>query len=70
MQDDYDLSFLDVTDLKTLSESEMDRRNKYWASRTANERLQELQRLRVAEYGKAANGPMKKVLTFVPRDWK
>lgn len=65
MQDDNDLSFLDVTDLSTLSETEMDRRNKYWASRTANERLQELQRLNIAKWGEKAFGPMKKTLVWV-----
>ncbi|CAN5491630.1 hypothetical protein BH10ACI2_BH10ACI2_08760 [soil metagenome] len=45
------LSFLEVTDLDTLTREQMDRRNAYWGSRTPNERLQEMMRLNRAKWG-------------------
>jgi len=51
MSDEEDMSFLDVTDLETLTREEMDRRNAYWASRTCNERLREMMRLNIAKWG-------------------
>jgi hypothetical protein len=64
-----DSPFPDVKDPDALSVEDRERYLEYWASRTPNERLSELQRLRVAKYGDAANTPIKKVLEVVKVDW-
>lgn len=46
-----DMSFLEVTDLDTLSRDQMDRRNRYWASKTTEERFGEMMRLNIAKWG-------------------
>lgn len=63
--DEEDLSFLNVTDLDTLSKEEGYRRNEYWASKSVGERLAEMQRLNIAKWGEKAFGPMKKTLVWV-----
>jgi hypothetical protein len=55
-----DSPFPDVKDPDALSVEDRERYLEYWASRTPNERLSELQRLRVA---------IKKVLEVVKVDW-
>lgn len=62
--------FPDVADPEALSSEGREAYLSYWASRIPAERLREIQRLRVARYGEAANGPMVKVLRVVKRDWK
>ena len=51
MTDDEDMSFLEVTDLGTLSREQMDRRNAYWASRSTEECWGEMMRLNRAKWG-------------------
>jgi len=62
-----DLSFLYALDPSTLSDELRQKRNEYWASRTHGERLEELQRIRTAIYGDAANAPIKKVIEIIKR---
>ena len=60
MADDEDLSFLNVTNLDDLTREEADRRSAYWASKTFEERLGEMQRLNFAKWGEKALGRMDK----------
>lgn len=65
MSDLKDLSFLNCSDPEELNEKDRDRYLFYWASRTVGERLREVQRLRVAKWGEAANAPIQKVLKVI-----
>lgn len=60
---------LSVTDLSTLTREQMDQRNEYWASRSLNERFEEMMRLNIAKWGEKAFEKMdKSKFEIVTRD--
>lgn len=68
MSEFEDLLFLRCDNPDELSTKDREEYNRYWALRTVGERLREVQRLRIAKWGDAARGPMKRILKVINLD--